>query len=208
MQVITYGCPRAGTTYLNSIFQKGVGIDSYKLPEWADLHPCQSSDGFLKLAQLYGKDLIVVRIVRDPLEIVRSFLFAREASKNHDDLHGIASNSDAQIIRMIEAESRNTHHQLDCLNTWPWSQWKFKFTTLNYRHLYDLGALADWFDPKTIKAMTQYIGETVAVSSCAVRDGRLKRRAHDFELTNAQRDKFRLALKDVIRRDIGGRHVT
>jgi len=208
MQVITYGCPRAGTTYLNSIFQKGGGIDAYKLPEWADLHPCRSSDGLLKLGQLYGQDLIVVRIVRDPLEIARSFHFARTVSVDHDKLHGIASNNDAQIIRFIEAESRNTHHQLDCLDRYPWNAWKFRFTTVHYSHLYNLGALAEWFDAKTIKAMQKYIGETVAIPSCAVRDGRLGRRADDFELTDSQRDTFRLALKDVIQREVGSRHAT
>lgn len=109
--VVAFGAPRSGTTFLRTCVEALRDPFAFKLNEHAAFHPCRSDSGLLDLEKaLHQKRVAFVRIVRDPLEIARSFVFARreEASRL---LGGIGRNSDERVVEWIRSESRSVAAQ-------------------------------------------------------------------------------------------------
>lgn len=119
--VFTFGCPRSGTTFLQMMMMAGTGYEVYKIPEYAINHPGMSHLGLITLKQMfYDKDVVFVRIVRDPAEIIKSYYAARDIVENNrqeviqshsPDVERIASHSDYRILQTIITEQENTMKQ-------------------------------------------------------------------------------------------------
>lgn len=112
LAVVSFGCPRSGTTFLFSCLQSLPSAFVTKLPEWAGLHPCQSSTGLLQLADVVtsGRRLVLVRIKRNPMDIVESFLAARRPEFG-DGGAGIARHTDREIVAFVRTESTSLTKQ-------------------------------------------------------------------------------------------------
>ena len=109
--VIAFGCPRAGTTFLQKAVEGLSGAFAFKMAEWTPLHPCKSDRGLLDISRLFStRELILVRIYRDPLEIAESFLAAR-TKKAGDKFLGIARHTDREVSKYICDESENVFRQ-------------------------------------------------------------------------------------------------
>ncbi len=107
--VFGFGCPRGGTTYLRELLAQSDDYQSVKIPEWSMMHPCNSAEGLIDLVKVFGDRfrVVLVQVVRHPMDIVRSFYFARET----DPHSGLAQNSDRDIIGFIRNTWLNTMTQ-------------------------------------------------------------------------------------------------
>lgn len=105
--VVSFGCPRSGTTFLHHCLcgLSDGAASVLKLTESNGLHPAQSRTGLWELARLFrGNRLALVRIVRRPADIAESFLAARQAALRVS-MPGLARNSDGDIARWVREES-------------------------------------------------------------------------------------------------------
>lgn len=110
--IISFGCPRSGTTFLARCLSPLLGVFAFHLPDGAKLHPCKSQEGLIQLDALFWSHrAIFVRIYRSPLEIVESFLALRQLKP------GIAraKDTDQRIVRWIMNEHVNVAGQRQIL---------------------------------------------------------------------------------------------
>ncbi len=106
--VVGFGCPRAGTTFLGKCLEH-LKAPAWKLSENVAMHPCNSTRGLLDLEEWFGaKRLVLIRIARDPLEIVESFLAARQMRTKNP---GIARKTDREVVAYIRSESESVAMQ-------------------------------------------------------------------------------------------------
>jgi hypothetical protein len=115
--VFSFGCPRSGTTFIQSVLNAGDGYHYNKIGEGDRLHPCNSRDGLINLCQLYRRrGVLFVRTVRDPVAIFNSFYGARHLVSTHQthglSLYGIANNDDERIYKFIESERDSVKEQM------------------------------------------------------------------------------------------------
>ena len=112
--VISFGCPRSGTTFLARCLSPLLGVFAFHLPDGGKLHPCKSREGLIQLDALFWSHrAIFVRIYRSPLDIVESFLALRELKPDI----ARARDSDQRIIRWITNEHANVAEQRPVLRT-------------------------------------------------------------------------------------------
>lgn len=109
--VVGFGCPRAGTTFLRQCLESINGSFAFKMNEHAAMHPCNSTTGLLDLEKLWhSHNTAFVRIKRHPMEIVRSFVAARDP-KARPHVGGVGANTDADIVEWVESESLSVSMQ-------------------------------------------------------------------------------------------------
>jgi hypothetical protein len=132
--VISFGCPRSGTTFIEAWLENRRAFLYQKLREGDMLHPCQSEDGLIRLAQLFRRqNLIFVRTKRSYREIIDSFFAARlPGAKN---AKGIGANSNERIIKFIVDEELNYQKQKAELATI--REIPFRIVELNYNKMHD-----------------------------------------------------------------------
>lgn len=108
--LVGFGCPRAGTTFLESCLRSIPGrVLAFKMNEHVSFHPCRSASGLLEFERAFhAHRCVFVRIVRDPLEIARSFVFTRRRAAAFG---GLARNSNERIVKWIWSESHNVRWQ-------------------------------------------------------------------------------------------------
>jgi len=106
--IISFGCPRSGTTFLARCLSSLAGVFALYLPDGAKLHPSKSPEGLVLLDALFWNHRAIwIRIIRHPLDIVESFLALRmvtpEAARARD--------SDQRIVEWIVNEHRHVKAQ-------------------------------------------------------------------------------------------------
>ncbi len=102
--IVSFGCPRSGTTWLYRCLSALHGIVSLRIPDGAKLHPSKTPDGLISLAAtLYDRDVVFVRIIRSPLDIVDSFLALRKLTPGA----ARANDTNERIVRWIVSEHVN-----------------------------------------------------------------------------------------------------
>ena len=102
---LSFGCPRSGTTWMRKVCERMDKVLAWKLSENAPLHPCHSANGLLHLVEsLHKRRLVMIRTVRNPLEIAESFAAAR-TKKLRSKTPGLARNSDWDVVNWIRSES-------------------------------------------------------------------------------------------------------
>lgn len=102
--VVTFGCPRSGTTFMEYLFAGGSYLP-IKLTEGNLLHPCKSDNGLYMIKVLFHKHKVLfIRSIRNPYEIYNSFRAARQDHYSND---GVGRNSDERIFKFIHNESNN-----------------------------------------------------------------------------------------------------
>ncbi len=112
--IISFGCPRSGTTFLARCLSPLLGVFAFHLPDGAKLHPSKSKEGLIQLDALFWNHRVVwVRIYRSPLDIVESFLALRQLKPDV----ARARDPDAQIVRWIKTEHLHVAEQRSVLRT-------------------------------------------------------------------------------------------
>jgi hypothetical protein len=105
--ILNYGCPRTGTTFVNQMLSRGVGLIAGKIAEGHSYHPIHSDHGLLNLSYTFQRcNLVFVRTIRDPIKIFESFYHARKVQMGN-----LGKVGDDSIKRMIESEEINTLKQ-------------------------------------------------------------------------------------------------
>lgn len=166
-----------------------------KLSEVHPLHPAQSRNGLWELARMFrGHDLTLVRTVRDPMEVVESFLTARLPEAQEAPLAGLAKNSDGDICQWIQEESTSVMIQRPMLAE------ETHCTLIEMR--YELLG-----NPAGKRELLEHFPESDLLVSrlgefgrTPVRDGRLKR-GLGIVSTDEEREYFSTHLKTVITRE-------
>jgi len=106
--IISFGCPRSGTTFLARCLSSLVGVFSFHLPDGAKLHPSKHKDGLIQLDALFWNHRTIwVRIVRHPMDIVESFLALRMVTPDA----ARAMDKDPQIVQWIVNEHKHVRVQ-------------------------------------------------------------------------------------------------
>jgi len=106
--IISFGCPRSGTTFLARCLSSLVGVFAFHFPDGAKLHPTKHNDGLIQLDALFWHHRTIwVRIVRHPLDIAESFLALRMVTPEG----ARAKDSDPQIVRWIVNEHKHVRVQ-------------------------------------------------------------------------------------------------
>lgn len=102
--VLSYGCPRTGTTFMWKLLMQCVGIITVKISEHNIIHPALTDDGLFAINHLFKSQYpLFVRTTRNPIEIFES-IYLREAA-------GQRRIPDRVIYKWIRNESANTKHQ-------------------------------------------------------------------------------------------------
>lgn len=110
--IVSFGCPRSGTTFLAHSLSALQGVFAFRLADGSMLHPSKSTTGLEAVDCLfYDQRLIFVRIIRSPMEIVESFLHLRNSLPSV----ARAQDADAMIVRWIVNERVNVRAQRDGL---------------------------------------------------------------------------------------------
>jgi hypothetical protein len=118
--VLSYGCPRSGTSAVAAMCRQLEDISFQKWKEISPLHPALCDNGILELSQVFSEcRLIFVRSVRHPMEIVKSFYALRKGLVPSSGT--IRYTSDEKILEWIEIEIKNTASQKRRMrNEHPW----------------------------------------------------------------------------------------
>lgn len=148
--VVSFGCPRSGTTFVH-VALRALEPDAVvvKLSETNGLHPAQSRDGLITLARLLrGHRLLLVRTVRDPAEIVESFLAARTPAGLAAGMDGLARNSDADVCRWVREESES------------WSAQRRLVQEERHAHFVEV-RYEDLADPKARETLVADVAESI-----------------------------------------------
>lgn len=141
--VISFGAPRTGTTFFREVLADSLdGVFVSKIPEQAPNHPAfhparswgawaTAAEGLVALSRwLQKEDVVFVRSVRHPMEIVRSLVAARKMGE--ENVGGIASNSDEDVVDWIRSESQNFARQAGWLASNPYGH---RIVTVRYELL-------------------------------------------------------------------------
>ena len=105
--VISFGCPRSGTTFICALLVMGEGYSYGLLDETRLMHPVNSPIGLLELATIFRTQRVIfVRAVRHPLEIAESCCFLRrEGGEGEGGPTTYAGRqTDQQIVTIIRKE--------------------------------------------------------------------------------------------------------
>lgn len=159
MSIYTFGCPHSGTTWLWKTMLAAAGHSDggkpsasvYRITESNPIHPCLSDTGLHGLAMLEvgaPERVILMRIVRDPVQIFESFYAKRV--KGHDAyMKGV--NDDDRIYDFILNERRNVRKQVDRYTEYAdrWEKegergWPFRLVTVHYDDLSDQESVNAW----------------------------------------------------------------
>lgn len=214
-RIFSFGCPRSGTTFVQDVLCRldvGGDVIYQKIAEGDQLHPCQSKDGLLGLAQLYRSDHVVfVRSVRKPTAILESFLAARKIASESGRIERIAANSDERIFRFIKDERDHVryqtqrHAQMKRKAAKAGRQfWPFQVVTFDYDRMHDPTARAyfmsnvlDLMHSSDVYALNRAgrILDTFGQRSGAVRTGRLSEGITEPLATPAQLEALARFLK-------------
>ena len=139
--VVNYGAPRSGTTFMRDLLHKlGAGILAFKLAEGRLLHPCKSKDGLSEFHKMLSfKRLVLIRTVRDPMEIVASFIALRNPKlwKKGAKPINVAKFSDEKIVSFVTLESEYTALQRPMLLDPPYVHKGLDFIEVRYEDLAD-----------------------------------------------------------------------
>ena len=112
--IFTFGCPRSGTTFLWKA-ARTLGHDALviRVPETRLAHPRRTRDGLVELVRTFAvHKVLLIRIVRHPLDIVESVLAGRRLDFPTGSL---GRRTDERICRMIIEESESWAEQLPLL---------------------------------------------------------------------------------------------
>lgn len=105
--ILSYGCPRTGTTFVNHMLGQGLDIITGKIAEGHASHPIKSNHGLLNLSYTFQKyNLVFVRTIRDPINIFESFYHAKSMK-----IEGLDNQDYSSIKKLIETEEINTKNQ-------------------------------------------------------------------------------------------------
>jgi hypothetical protein len=199
--VVGWGCPRAGTTFLQRALQRLGGCFSFKLAEYVKMHPGNSTSGLIDIVALLGdcKKVVLVRIVRHPMETVESYLAARLPKADRKRSMGIARNADRQIQGNIKRESESFAQQRVLLRENP----KVKLVVVKYEDLMTAKGQAQF-----VKDLQPYSNPKAFADFLAtfgkkpVRWGRLEMgMAGQKVSTPEERDYFLRGLRPTIKRE-------
>lgn len=130
--IFSFGCPRSGTTYLQKsilIGLQGSHVHYRKIPEWHGTHPCVSNNGLVSL-QLLLDNVLFIRIVRNPIDIMESFYATKQ--EKYKDLNFVKN--DRVFLQLIINEEHNFKLQLRNIN-WRCQQGKTKVLVLPYEKI-------------------------------------------------------------------------
>jgi len=133
--VLSYGCPRSGTSVVAAMCRGLEGVCYQKWKELSVLHPGKCDYGMLQLSQVFSEcNLVFVRSVRHPIEIVKSFYALREGLVPSTGT--IHLTSDERILEWIEMESNNTAEQIRRLRQdHPWREYETHVVEAKYEVL-------------------------------------------------------------------------
>lgn len=179
--VLTFGCPRSGTTYMAKSMECLNGVETQKLKEIARLHPCLSRDGLLRLSEVFCETrLVLVRTVRHPLDVVRSFYALRKI----EERGGVGRNGDQRIYHFIRSESESTNEQIQRIRyDKPWCLYDVHVIEAKYECLADpdarIGFIRDLCEllpneRENRQALENHFKATFGKREAAAREGRLK----------------------------------
>ena len=201
--VISFGCPRSGTTFMLHCLQAlEPAATVLKLTESNRLHPAQRRLGLWDLARLYrGRPLVFVRTVRHPHDIAESFLAAR-TPELRGKMPGIARNSDGDIAHWIREESTSVMVQRPTLAEEPHVMLlEVRYESLDNDHARE-GLIADLRKAplEDQEALEGVLARLREFGQAAVRPGRLSK-GMGIVSTPEEREYFRTRLRAVTRRE-------
>lgn len=196
--VLGYGCPRSGTSYLKILLKNGIGFMSDKIREADRVHPCRTKYGLAYTAQLLrDQKLLLVRIVRNPIDVFESFYAWR---LNPDR----PTQSDERIYKFIRNESDNTQHQLTGEKIiWPITLEKIKYEDLAHKAGQEefVNRLCTYipYPEKNRKKLCAYLYETFGKVSC--RWGKLAAGMKEQLVSDSKRKEIYKELREVFDRE-------
>lgn len=216
--VFSYGSPRTGTTFMQYLLSAGEGYYYAKMNENHGLHPCQNRTGLKDLSQTlshYNNRVVFVRTVRNPLDIISSFRFARvwEAEKFGAENVGVKAErglscwTDEMIVKAIKDESHNTERFIYDLSNIPWLiNGDIELIQIKYEEMADVrkqGSFLDIFS-EFVPMLDRGVLENrfADFGKTSIRDGRQNR--GDFKtaaLTEDEKDKFKWMMSEVFERE-------
>jgi len=154
--LFAFGCPHSGTTYLWRSLQAVAEIANerttcascrtqvYRITESNPLHPCLSPNGLISLAMMAvgaNGPIVLVRIIRDPVDIFESF-YAKRQPGHGAYMKGV--NDDERIFDFIEQERTNVRRQKERYAEFKkaWTEkgkrgWPFHLIEVKYEELDD-----------------------------------------------------------------------
>ena len=113
--VIVFGCPRSGTTYTAKVVSAMRSAFTSKLPEQRMLHPCQTRKGLIDLTKWFRRNrLVLVRTVRDPMEVCESFEALRTSADINEPV--MSEYTDEDVLWWVRNESAYFNHQFQWLH--------------------------------------------------------------------------------------------
>ena len=201
--VISWGCPRGGSTLLKNWIGEGKGFFHAHLHEGTPFHPCQSTDGLLQLLKTFRhENLSFVRIYRDPFDILESFMSAMLHEHLSLDAKGISDNTVERAVEFIVDEYLNFELQKKStviMGTRPPLEFRLNTIEINFNRLhlenYQMGVCAliaaNSEQPEVNEGIFyNYINKTFM--KIPVRSGRL---SHDVKETFTTPDAKKLLKK-------------
>lgn len=201
--IVTFGCPRAGTSYIQKALTYVPAVHVYKLREDNPLHPSKSNMGLIGLARMITDHLVFVRIKRNPMEIVESFVATRSAVRVGGTLH---LNTDEKIVEWVVSESEGTHYQRQSVEYGSRKgQIKWRFVEVRYESLVTEQGVSSFCNevyghiPEacSLEAMKQYILKSFGNRRASVMAGRLSQGVVDSVLSEEQKVFFKERLAAV-----------
>jgi len=146
--IFNYGCPRSGTTIMQAILQRLQGVYHHKIDENYRLHPCQEGS-LLDLAQIFsttGDNVIFVRTIRNPIDIMESFYYARLWEKERfgdkvgPGIGGLSYLTDEDIKTWIIYEDNYTSVLKKSMSNFKWNhRGRLRHIEIRYEDLHKEG---------------------------------------------------------------------
>jgi len=141
--VVSFGCPRSGTTFLDRCLNALHDVAVLRIPDGSQLHPSKSAQGLIAVSGLlFNHHVVFVRIVRDPMAVVDSFLALRQIAPRA----ARARDSNARIVEWIVNERRNVPLQIPQLLVARRGWGTRSFVEVRYEDLADEEARAQFVD--------------------------------------------------------------
>ena len=207
--ILPFGCPRAGTSYLDKAVRNLKAVDVMAFREYHSFHPCKSDEGMIGLARLFRRhDLIFVRIKRHPMEIAESFVATRLDSVRIGGF--LPFNSNERVVKWIKDGIENFHLQMkvaevnDKKRPFPWKVVQVRYEDLgtpkgrdDFVEALDVAIRAGYC---SIDSLRRFLDNTFGKKKHAVIAGRL-RSGLGCVLSEEERVFFKSELQGVIEQD-------
>lgn len=207
--VLSFGCPRSGTTIMRRLLGPLKHTYVSKLHEATRLHPWQSEEGLLDIQQWMLKDtLVFVRTLRHPLDVVDSFLALRRTEMRENN-PSLVEHDDQRVLDFIRRESAGFHGQrAELLVRAEERGWDHHVVEVRYEELDEQWRRDEfaWSVCRHLSTPERSYGSLTARMEeewklRPVRDGKLRAGITGRVMTEEEEQRWRRALADVMERE-------